>query len=107
MCPFGSTNLCNALDVGINKVYKQQMAERFRSYLSDEYLRQNRAGIPDSEIVYDFKLSSIKNKHLTWMIEAHSYISSRPQLIINSMAKALAQTKYDANKERERLRMQS
>ena len=102
ICPFGCTDLCNGLDVGVNKIFKQQMAHCFREHLSSEYERQHRLGTADSEIRYDFRLSNLKNRHLNWILSTYQYIVDRPQIVINSMQKALCLPYFNEQKERER-----
>lgn len=105
--PFGASDLCNGLDIGPNKVFKEQMTDKFRNFLAEEYVRQNTLGISDRDIKYDFTLGNIKNRHLTWMIESYQYLVDNPEISINSMRKSMCLPFYDEQKERERYGLSS
>lgn len=100
--PFGLTDECQGMDVSVNKPWKDLKKSSFIDYIAEVFVEQTSQGIAPEEVKFDLRLSNIKNRHLSWTVDAYNYMKNHPDIIANGMAKSLGMSSFNRNREIER-----
>ena len=76
------TDPLQPLDISVNKSIKVFLRQEFQNWYSDCLCAQLQGGESNPEPI-DLKLSSIKPLGAQWMIKAHDYVKSHPEIVVN------------------------
>ena len=86
--PSNWTSYFQALDLSVNKNFKDFLRQEAQSWYSDQIVAQMKMGKLSHEIKVDTRISVIKPLHAKWVTKFYDYIRIKPDIVKNGWAES-------------------
>ena len=82
--PHNLTNKFQPLDLTVNKAAKAFVQNQYNDWFSDQVARQLKSGKDPADIKVSSKLSDMKPRHASWIVDFYTHIQGESEIVINS-----------------------
>ena len=88
LVPPNCTDQLQPLDLSVNKPLKDHLRMKFRSWYSDQVVKELEGDREPEDIKVDMRMSVMKELGVHWLTSVFDYLSSHPEIIINGFKEA-------------------